>query len=392
MKQTDPPLRQHRSAIPAGRGLLLAACLALALGACSPPAQQAATAKPALPVTILEAKLSTLPFSLDAVAQTEGQREAEVRARVGGVLLKRLYHEGDAVKAGQPLFQIDRAPFEIALSQAQAQLAEQQARLAQTSREAGRLKDLLADQAVSRKEYEDMASNRSIAEAAVKAAEASVQLATLNLSYATVVAPIAGVSGRALRSEGSLVSTGSDSLLTSIVQSNPLWARFSVTDSDLAVLRKAPAAPLQLARVEAILPDGTTYPLPGRLNFEARQVDPRLATIQLRAEFDNPDGRMLPGQFLRVRLVGGERKAVLLPATAVTQGELGFFVFIVGADGTAQIRPVQTAGWHENQWVVIAGVSAGDKVIVDNLMKLRPGAPVSADIKPSPGTPAPGKS
>jgi membrane fusion protein (multidrug efflux system) len=391
MEQIDSLLAQRRNAA-ARRPLLLLASLGIALGGCAPPAPPPAAAKPALPVTVVAAQAAIVPLTVEAVAQTEGSREAEVRARVGGILVKRLYREGEWIKADQPLFQIDRSPYEIALSLAGAQLAEQQARLEQASRETDRLKGLLQEHAVSRKEYDDMTSNRSIAQAAVAAAEAAVRQAQLNLSYATVLAPIAGTSGRAVRSEGSLIAAGSDSLLTTVVQTNPLWARFSVADSDLAALRKTPTAPLAVAKVEAIMADGTVYPFPGRLNFEARQIDPRLATIQLRAEFDNPEARLLPGQFLRVRIVGGGRSVVLLPAAAVSQGELGRFVFVVGADGTAQVKPIQTGGWHDNQWVVLSGVKPGDRVIVDNLLKLRPGQPVTPAAKPAQGAPASGRS
>lgn len=370
-----------------------AACFtALAAFGCSPaPAPQKPAPLP-IPVSLIVAQPAQVPLTLEVVGQTEGPREAEVRARIGGLLLKRLYQEGGPVKTGQPLFQIDPAPYEIALSQAKALLAEQKARLDQAQREEARLKNLLTQNAVSGKEYDDAVSSNSILKAALQVAEAGVRQAELNLSYARITAPVAGISGRALRSEGSLVSVGTDNLLTSIVQIDPLWARFSISEDELAQLLSPKT--LAISRIEAVLRDGSVYPLPGRLNFAARRIDPKLSTVELRAEFKNPDGILLPGQFVRIRIVSGARNAFLIPQTAVSQGDQGKFVYVAGPDNTAQIRPIKTDGNEGKNWVVVAGLKPGDQVVADNLLKIRPGSPLKPDTATAPAavpTPAPSK-
>lgn len=351
-------------------------CAAL-ISACSgsPPPEQKGP-PPALPVTVLKVQPQSLPASIELMGQTEGARETEVRARVGGILLKRLYEEGSPVKAGQPLFQIDPAPYDIALTEAKA-------RAEQTAREEARLKGLLAGQAISKKDYDDATTNNAMAQAALRQAQ-------LNRSWTTVLAPVAGISGRAVKSEGNLVSTGEGSLLTSIHQINPLWVRFGLAESDSARLPGGMLKPDTIRGVELILPDGTTYPKTGKLNFLSSTIDPTLGTQQLRAEFDNADGRLLPGQFVRVRLLAGMRDSVyLVPQSAIVQTEQGKLVMIAGADNTVQPRPVTTAEWHGKDWVVTGGLQPGDAIIIDNLMKLRPGAPIAPHPpQPAPGTPA----
>ncbi|MDH4101369.1 MAG: efflux RND transporter periplasmic adaptor subunit [Nitrospirota bacterium] len=359
--------------------------LVVGLSACSKPDKQSGPTPggpqggppPALPVTALPMKPADVATSVEAVGETEGSREVEVRARVGGILLKRLYNEGASVKSGQTLFQIDRAPFEITLAHARAQLAEQKARVEQAKRETERLKGLLAQQAVSQREYDDSVSGVALSEAGLLAAQARVREAELNLSYTSVTAPVSGISGRAFRSEGTLVSTGPDSLLTTLVQIQPLWVRFSLGDSEMARLPGGRLTPGVVKGVELILPDGSVYPTKGRLNFAASEIDPRLGTLQFRAEFDNPKGELLPGQFVRARVLTGVQKGVfLVPQSAVMQSENGRAVFVVGANNTVEPRPVTTGDWHGTDWVILGGLKEGDRVIVDNLMKLRPGAPV----------------
>ena len=369
-------------------------CLSLAalIAGCgqgrSDPAHAAAATAPALPATVLQVAPQRVPIMLEAVGQIEGSKEVEVRARVSGILLKRLYNEGELVRAGAPLFKIDPAPFEIALEQAQAQLAQEQARNEQTRRESVRLKQLAAEKAISQKEYDDATSNLKLSNATLQAAEAKVREAQLNLSYTSVVAPVAGVSGRAVRSEGSLITAGADSLLTTISQVDPIWVRFSLSESDLAKLpqrRLVRGAPVE---VNLMLADGTRYPRKGRLNFAATQIDIRLGTQQLRAEFDNAKGQLLPGQFVRVQLVAGQRDNVfLVPQTAVMQAEAGHMVFVMDNDGKAALRPVQMGDWIGSDWMVLDGLAAGDRVIVDNLLKLRPGIAVSP-LAPGQGKPA----
>lgn len=324
-----------------------------------------------LPVTVLDMQPQRIPSSVEVVAQTEGARETEVRARVGGILVKRLYQEGEAVKAGQVLFQIDRSSYEIALADAKAK-AEQAAR------EMARLKGLIAAKAVSQKEYDDAVSANAIAQAALRQAQ-------LNLSWTTVTAPVSGTTGRAVKSEGSLIAVNDVSPLTSIYQLNPIWVRFSLAESDIAKLPEGRLTPNSVTGIELVLPDGSVYPQPGRLNFLASNIDPTLGTQQLRAEFDNTDGRLLPGQFVRARLLTGVRDGVfLVPQVAVMQTDQGRLVMVADAENKVTPRPVQTAEWRGKDWVILGGLRAGDKVIVDNLIKLRPGMAVAPHPPGSP--------
>ena len=383
---TRPLAPISRLAAPAG---LLA--LALLAGGCSKgDAQQPPAAPPALPVALLEAKPTQVPASVEVTAQTEGSREVEVRARVGGILQKRLYQEGASVKAGQPLFMIDRAPFEIALAQAKAGLADAKARADQTAREMARLKGLVAQQAISQKEFDDATSNAAMSQANLQGAQAKVRDAELNLSYTSVTAPVGGMSGRAVRSEGALVTAGTDSLLTTVVQLNPMWVRFSLSESELARLPGARMNAGTVKSVELVLPDGSTYAIKGKLNFAASSVDPKLGTLALRAEFENAEGKLLPGQFVRARVQGGNRDGVfLVPQTAIMQSDAGRFVYVVGGGDKAEIRPITVGEWRGTDWVVLSGLKSGDRVIVDNLIKIRPGAPVTAKKAGPAAAPAP---
>lgn len=339
---------------------------ALALGACSKPEapQGGPGGMGAMPVTVLEMQPRNVPNALEIVAQTEGAKEAEVRARVGGILVKQFYQEGQLVKAGQPLFQIDRSTYEIAH-------AEAKTRAEQTERELARLKKLVDAQAISRKEYDDANSANELARAALRQAE-------LNLAWSTVTAPVDGVSGRAVKSVGNLISVGADSLLTTVSQNDPMWVRFSVSESEAAKLPGGRLTSKTVTGVELILPDGSTYAGKGKLNFMASTIDPTLGTQQLRAEFANKDGSLLPGQFVRIRLLAGEKNDVfLVPQSAVLQTEQGNLVMTADAENKVAPRPIQTGDWFGKDWVVLGGLKAGDKVIVDNLMKLKPGAPVA---------------
>lgn len=366
---------------------LIAGCSKFGSETPKPPA-----APPPLQVTVIAVQPTRVPIMVEVMAQTEGAKQTEVRAQVGGILLKQLYHEGAAVKAGQPLFQIDRKPYEIALAQARANLAEAKAKVDQAAREEARLQGLLAKQYISRKSYDDAVSASAMARAIQQSAEAAVHKAELNLSYTTVVAPVAGISGRAIKSEGTLMATGvgNESLLTVINQSNPMWVRFSLSESDMARLPGGRLTQQTVTGVELKLPGGAIYPQQGQLNFLASSIDPTLGTQQFRAEFENPDGALLPGQFVRARILAGEREGVfLVPQSAVAQTEQGTLVFIADAENKVAPRPVQAGAWQGKDWVILGGLKAGDQVIVDNLMKLRPGALVAPHPPQSPPGVAP---
>lgn len=337
---------------------------ALALAACSGSEAPQGPAMGPLPVTVMEMQPQRVPNAVEIMAQTEGAKETEVRARVGGILMKQLYQEGQSVKAGQPLFQIDRASYEIAH-------AEAKARADQTERELARLKKLLEVQGVSRKEYDDGVSANDVAQAALRQAQ-------LNLSWTTVTAPVDGVTGRAEKSVGNLITTGTDSLLTTVYQNDPMWVRFSLAESEAAKLPGGRLTPNTVTGVELVLADGSIYPHQGKLNFLASSIDTTLGTQQLRAEFSNKEGQLLPGQFVRVRLLAGDQDGVyLVPQSAVLQTEKGSLVMVADTENKVAPRPIKTGEWLGKDWVVLGGLNPGDKVIIDNLMKLKPGAPVA---------------
>jgi membrane fusion protein (multidrug efflux system) len=360
-------------------GTFAASLLALVLVACgdkqpSGPADKAKGAggpPPAIPVTVERVSLQRVPVVLEAVGQAEGSRDVEVRARVGGILERRLYTEGAPVRAGSTLFIIDRKPFEIAVAQAKAAVSEARANQERAQREADRLKGLANNRAISQREYDEAASAAKQTAAAVEGAQAKLAEAQLNLSYTNVKAPISGITSRAARSEGSLVAANTD-LLTTITQFDPIWIRFSLAEADFDRIRGAE----KTARVEISTQDGKTVAKNGRLNFAGSTVDPKLGTVQLRAQFPNPTMQWLPGQFAKVRILAGEQDAFLVPQAAVVQNEQSRLVWIAEPDGKATMHPIQTANWIGDKWVVTGGLEPGDAVIVDNLMKLRPGAMV----------------
>lgn len=331
----------------------------------------------ALPVTAVEAVPTSVPLVIQAIGQTEGLHEVEVRARVGGILEKRLYREGEPVQAGQPLFEIDRVPYEIALAQAKAEQEQQQARLDQAQREAKRLRQLLGQKAISQREYDDAASGEALARANLRAAQARLRDAELKLSYTTVRAPVAGISDRALQSEGALISAAGDGLLTRIFQSNPIRVSFSLTAAEAAQFPGGQLTSEVVQGIELIRADGRVYAQSGRLDFSAGQIDPRLGTLQLRAEFPNAEAQLLPGEFVRIRLMVGTQEGVfLIPQTAVLQSQQGLFVYVVNGDGKAQMRNVQAGDWRGQDWIILGGLQEGDQVILDNLLKIRPGMDV----------------
>ena len=305
--------------------------IGVALAACSNNDQEISNNIPpqmAMPVGVISIEPRNVPISAEAVAQTEGAKEIEIRPRVGGILLKRLYQEGTAVEAGQPMFLIDPVPYQNALAQAQAQLIEQQARVEQTIREESRLKELLSTRSISKREYDNAVSENAIVDAALQQAKIRVRDAKLNLSYTTVTAPVKGISGRRQLSEGVLIQANT-SLLTTIIQLSPIWVGFSLSDNELKRFGGY-LSEKNVINVTLILPDGTEYDQSGKLNFAARRIDPALGTQQLRATFDNSDQRLLPGQFVRVRIATGEQKGVfLIPQTAVLTSDLGRVVYLV---------------------------------------------------------------
>jgi len=364
------------------RTLSCALATALALAGCSPSGAPPQGGFPPAQVSVIRVEARTLPAPFEYTGQTAGSREVEVRARVNGILLSRNFTEGARVSRGQSLYTIDPAPFAAAAARAEADVAAADARLEQARRNAARLKPLLADKAVSQKELDDAMSAEAIAAADANAARARLTEARLSLSYTRVESPASGIASRSLRSEGSLVQ-GPEALLTTITQVDPLWVNFGIPDGEQQRLqREVEAGRLVLPEdrrfdVSLTLADGAVYARTGRLAFTDIRVSAQTGTSEARAEIANPDGRLRPGQFVRVTLNGAKRpNAILVPQRAVLEGPQGKFVYVVDEKSTAVARPVQVGEWAGSDWIITGGLAAGERVIVDGVMRVGPGAPV----------------
>ena len=354
------------------------AALVLLAGCTQGDAKQkdAKDAPPAVVVTALDVAPREVPIAFESVGRAEGSREVQVRARVNGILERQMYNEGDAVKAGAPLFRIERAPFEIELQQAKGALAQEISRNALAKQELERLKGLADRRAISQKEADQAESAAQQSVATVQIAEARVKQAELNLSYTSVDAQIGGITGRAMQSIGSLVAPNNESaVLTTLTRADPLWVRFALSESEFARLRSIELDAKSPVEVKLETADGTQYSTPGRINFSGSTVDQATGTVQMRAEVANPKLQLLPGQYLKVRVVAGTQAAIVVPQTAVAQNQAGRFVW-VAAEGKAAQRQIRTGNWLGDGWVVLEGLKPGDSVILDNLGRLRPGAPV----------------
>jgi len=360
---------------PAVEGLLLLACFA-ALAGCRP--QVVAPPSGPLPVAVLTVTLADIAQQAIAPAQVEGVREVEIRARVTGILQAVPYAEGAAVKAGDVLFRIDPAPYVAAHALARAQFAQEEARARQAVDEATRQATLLKQKAASRKDADDAQALALAAQGARDAAAARVDLARLDLEFCEVRSPIDGVAGRRLRTEGALVNPlGPDGLLTTVVRADEVWVRFGLSEEDFERLFAGRATAAAGAEVALVRPDGSLHPVKGRVDFAATQIDVRLGTVQLRARFANPDGDLLAGQFVRARVTGRKAKdATFIPQLALVQAPSGRSVFVIGAGDRAEARPVTLGQAQGADVAVLAGLSAGDRVILNQLHKLRPGSPV----------------
>ena len=387
--------------------LALAAGMLAACGQQAPP-QAGFGGFPPAEVSVATVTPSAIPVTFEYVGQTNGSKEVEVRARVTGILERKLFQEGAPVKAGQTLFVIDPKPLAAQTSAFEAELARAQAQKAQAEREASRLKPLAERRAVGQKEADDAASNVDLALAAVRSAQARLNEIKLNLGYTRVVAPISGLSSRAPKSEGSLVNAN-ETLLTTISQVNPIWVTFSIAENEQQGINRAVAASrLTLPRdngfdVTVRLSDGSTFPRQGRINFADTRINPATGTYEMRAEMPNADGALKPGQFVRVKLTGAIRNdAIAVPQVAVLDGPQGKFVYVAERDkdgkDVAGVRPVVLGEWvvaggdsaRANQWIVESGLKAGDQVIVDGVAKLRPGAPIKLASTPAPAGIPPG--
>ncbi len=350
---------------------------------------QAPSAPSAPEVTIMTVEAKDAPVTFEFVGVTASSQQVEVRARVDGFLDERLYTEGGIVKQGDVMFRMDAKPFQAELDAAKAALAQQQARLWTAQANLKRVKPLARANAVSQKELDDAQGTVNAAAAAVEMAKADVETARLNLGYTTIYAPVTGASSFARIQNGAYVSQ-QNSLLTYVAQLDPMWVDFSISEDEMLGFReqrdsgqlRVPEA--SALDVEIVLADGSVFPDVGRIFFADASYSTETGTFLLRATFSNPDARLRPGQFVRVHVKGVVRpNAILVPQQAVMQGAQGFFVWIVDQEGKAQIRPVEVGDWQGDNWFILKGLSRGERVITDGLMRLAKGVPVKVAAAPA---------
>ncbi|MCE4554010.1 efflux RND transporter periplasmic adaptor subunit [Roseateles cellulosilyticus] len=360
------------------------------------------TAPPAPPppeVGVITVSPGRADLATELPGRLEAFRVAQVRARAAGILQRRLFTEGSDVKAGQPLFEIDAAPYRATLATAQAQLARAEANLVQAQALADRYAPLAKSQAVSQQEALNAQAAALQAKADVAAGKAAVQTAQINLGYASVTSPIAGRIGRALVTEGALVGQGEATPLAVVQQVDKLYVNFTQSAAEVMRLRQAlaegrlqRAAGPEAAKVQVLLEDGSVYPQPGKLLFSDLSVDASTGQITLRAELPNPQGQLLPGLYVRVRLAQAEVDgAVSLPQQSVAHGATGDSVLVVTDDGSVSARPVKLGPAQNGKALVVDGLKAGDKVVVDGLQKTKAGGKARA-VPWSPGASTPAAS
>lgn len=343
---------------------------------------------PPAPVGVITAKTTAVDISTELPGRLEAIRTAQVRARVTGVVKRRLFTEGSLVKAGQSLFEIDPVPYRAALDSAQATQAKAEAVLMQAQATLERNRPLAQAKAISDQDWVSTQASFKQAQADVAAAKAAVVQAKLNVDYAAVLSPISGRIGRAEVTEGALVSAGEATLLATVQQIDSLYVNFTQSAADAMKLKRAVEAgkfqKAGSAEVHVVLDDGTVYPLAGKLLFSDITVDSTSGQVTLRAELPNPKGELLPGLYVKVRIATAKAtEAILVPQQAVSRGTAGDTVMVVTADKQVSVRPVQLGGTQGSQWVVLGGLQAGDQVVVDGFQKIRPKTPVN----PVPWTP-----
>ena len=377
------PAWRHLSA---GRWVI--GSLVLALAACgakdAPSGATVGKAPPPATVGVVTVAEQAVALQTELPGRVSPVRVAQVRARVNGVVLKRLFREGSEVKAGQVLFEIDAASYRATLESAQASVAKAQANLEQASALVARNQPLVQANAISKQEFANLLTAQKQAAADLAAAQAAAKSAQINVDYASVTAPIAGRIGQSLVTEGALVSQTEATPLALVQQTDTVYVNFTQSSAEVLRLRKALAAKQLRSKadgsvpVRVVLEDGTELPRPGKLLFADLTVDATSGQITLRAEVPNADGLLLPGQYVRVRLSQAELpSAVLLPQQAVTRTAQGDSVLVVGEDGKPVPRPVTVGGNQNNQWIILSGLKKGEQVIVDGFQKMMvPGMPV----------------
>ncbi len=364
--------------------LLPAAALGMALlvSGCDEPSPAAASEDKKTPeVGIVTVQEHPRTITHELPGRIASMRVADVRPRVSGILTERLFHQGSDVKANEALYQIDRRPFEIELQSNEAALAKAEASLELAKQHEQRVATLASQRIASKAEHEKAVASMRETEADVAARKADVDRAKLNLDYTTIRAPIGGRIGAAIVSEGALVVQNDTASLAKIQQLDPIYADFTQSVGELNKMRRAlergdlERIAADVAKVRLIFDDGTAYSLPGKLLFSEAKVDAETGQVTLRGEFANPKRELLPGMYVRVRIEQGiDSDAIAIPQQAVQRDAGGAAkVFVVAEDGTASLRRIRTGSMQDGQWLVLDGLKAGERVVVDGFQKFAPG-------------------
>jgi len=365
--------------------------------ACGKKEKPAAPAPPT--VEVVDVIQKDVPIYSDWVATLDGLVNATIRAQVSGYLVQQLYKEGDVVKKGQVLFQIDPRTFQAALDQAKADLARNEARWTQTKANLARVRPLAAQNAVSQKDLDDAIAAEQSGQASTESAKASVDKAQLNLEFTRITSLIDGVSGIAKAQIGNLVGPGATEELTTVSTVNPIKAYISVSEQEYLHTQESRATRVGKIPLGLILADGSTWPHQGEFFVADRQVDVRTGTIRVAATFANPQNVLRPGQFARVRAQMALKKgALLIPQRAVSETQGKYLVAVVGPENKIAIKQVKAGERYGQLWVVEGGLTAGDKVVAEGIQKVRDGLAITPKpfetqpgAKPEAGAPAPAK-
>ncbi|HLB15915.1 MAG TPA: efflux RND transporter periplasmic adaptor subunit [Burkholderiales bacterium] len=356
---------------------------ALAAAGCSkeaPPPQ-----RPVPEVTVVAIKPQDIPYTPNFVAQTESSRQVNIVARVSGFLDRIAYQEGELVKEGQLLFQLDPKPFQAQLEAARGELQSQQARFTTAQANLGRVKPLAQQNALSQADLDKAQGEFDASKAAVFSAQAKVTEAELNLGYATIRSPVTGLASRALQRQGAFVNAMSESAnLTYVAAVDPIWVTFSVSQNLTAKWREETTSGRIVQpknrdyEIEVVLPDGTRYPNRGKINFADPSFSQDTGSFMVRAALPNPKRELQPGMFVTAYARGAIRpNAIVVPQLAVQQGSNGHLVYVIKQDGTAEVRPVVVGDYYgEKEIVVASGLHAGDRVVVEGVLRVIPGQPV----------------
>ncbi|API60785.1 efflux transporter periplasmic adaptor subunit [Tardibacter chloracetimidivorans] len=368
-----------------GLGLLpVLAVLAACGGEGAPPSP------PPPEVDVMTIRAASVSYTIELPARVQAKRTAEVRARVDGIVERRLYVEGSDLKAGTPMFIIDPQEMRAAYNAARAALARAESVLANARQDVERYRPLVKREAISKQEYDAATARAAQAAADVESARAQADRAALDLNYARVTAPISGRAGRAQVTEGALVSASQATLLATIEQLDPVYVNFSQSNAELLRLRRAvdsgalQSGGVNRIQVHLVLDDGSEYPLPGRVDFLDMAVDPSTGSVSLRAEFPNPRNILLPGQFVRAQVdIGSLREGILIPQIAVKMADSGASVFVVDKKGHAVPRSIRLGEMQGDKWVVLEGLRPGEKIVTNGVQKVMAGQPVRVAGSPS---------